>query len=259
MNPSLLLPHSRRVARSFGLAAAHYQQEAKAQFESAHRLLAGAAFAGRVLDIGCGTGWMCSELLAQPGIDAILALDIAGPMLSSPLLQHPRIQCIQADAAALPLASGCLDGVVSNFALQWLAAPEDFAAGLARVLRPGAECRLAMPVVGTLSELDTAWRRTEGRSPVNTFMTAEDWQRALTAAGIRITHAHQFPLFQYYPSVRALLRGLKAIGAAESVHKPAGLWGRRHLQALEAAMESFRTAQGLPLRYEVLHLKGYRS
>lgn len=258
MNTPLVLPPLSRVARAFGDAAARYDEEALAQRQSAHALLEGAFLHGRVLDAGCGTGWMSAALHAMPDVSDVVALDIAYPMLRAPALDRPGLHRIQADAAALPLADASLDAVLSNFALQWLPSPEGFCAELARVLRPGGVYRLALPVTGTLRELDEAWRAIEGVSPVNPLLSATDWHDALLDAGLSVPRLRQFSLFQYYPDARAMLRGLKAIGAGESARKQAGLWGKGHLRALEAAMEPHRTPQGLPLRYEVLHLSGVK-
>jgi malonyl-CoA O-methyltransferase len=191
----------------------------------------------------------------------VLALDIAEAMLDSPALAHPRISPIRADAAALPLAAGSIDHVVSNFALQWMPSPAGFAAGLARVLRRGGRFRLAMPVDGSLRELKQAWRQVEDTVPLNAFHSAESWEESLLAAGLDIEiPTSSISLFQFYPTVRHMLRGLKAIGASETPHaRRAGLWGRGKLLALESAMEPYRTDAGLPLRYEVLQITGIKS
>ncbi|HEX5277891.1 MAG TPA: methyltransferase domain-containing protein [Fluviicoccus sp.] len=258
MNMPLAMPDRQRVARRFGEAASGYDDEALAQRESALRLLEGAAFAGLVLDIGCGTGWM-SRRIAETSLQSqVLALDISESMLASPALAHPRITLVCADAAALPLAADSIDHIVSNFALQWLPSPEEFAAGLARVLRQGGGFRLAMPVDGSLRELKQAWRQVEDIVPLNAFHSAERWAEALQTAGLHMEIRPQpVSLLQYYPSVRHMLRGLKAIGASETPYaRRTGLWGRGKLRALEAAMEPFRTAAGLPLRYDVLKITG---
>lgn len=258
MNMPLAMPDRQRVARRFGDAASAYDDEALAQRESASLLVEGMAFTGRVLDIGCGTGWMSRRIAEISPQSRVLALDISESMLAAPALTHPRITPLCADAAALPFAHGSIDHIVSNFALQWLPSPLEFAAGLARVLRQGGGFRLAMPVDGSLGELKQAWRQVEDIVPLNSFHSAESWIEALRAAGLHVGSQPQpVSLFQYYPTAQHLLRGLKAIGASETPHaRRTGLWGRGKLRALEAAMEPFRTAAGLPLRYDVLQITG---
>lgn len=259
MTLSVEWPESGRVARRFSAAATVYDHEALAQRQSALYLIQGGDFRGRVLDIGCGTGWMSARIAESPGVSGVVAMDIAAGMLQSPELRGDRICRLQADALNLPLATASFDGVVSNFALQWLSSPESFARELARVLRGGGDFHLAMPVEGTLRELREAWSRVEPSPPLNRFFPSGVWMEALAGSGLQLRQAEVKPLFQYYPSVRAMLRALKSLGAGESAARRSGMWGKGRLQALEVAMDSHRTAQGLPLRYEVLFLRGYRS
>ena len=90
-----------------------------------------------VLDVACGTGDLCRDVAAagyRPvGID-----------LSMGMLAHARTDAplSQADALALPVATGTIDGAVCGFALRNLMALEPFFAELGRVLRPGGRIAL---------------------------------------------------------------------------------------------------------------------
>ena len=241
----------------FGAAAADYDREALAQRHSAEQLLAGAVFNGRTLDIGCGTGWMTERIASLTA--EVVALDISHAMLMSAPLRQSNIRRIQADASSLPVATDSVHHVVSNFALQWLHSPEPFAGELSRVLRPAGTFRLAMPVDGSLRELRQAWLDVEDNPPINRFLSAESWRVAFQRQGLVLHGQEVLPMVQYYPTVRDMLRALKSIGASET-HEPrrSGLWGKGKLQALESAMEPFRTNDGLPLRYDVLQIQGYK-
>ena len=111
-------------------------------------LLAEQTLQGQVVDIGCGTGWLTRHIAEHHPIDSIVALDIALPMLKTEYLQHLLIMPVQADAARLPFQDNSFDGVVSNFALQWLISPQDFAQELARILKPKGQFCLAIPIDG---------------------------------------------------------------------------------------------------------------
>lgn len=104
--------------------------------------LLGAPAGSLVLDIGCGTGDLARSLRRRGrravGVDLSLGMLRAARAAGAPLLQ--------ADAAALPLATGAADGAVSGFALRNFSDLDAVLRELARVLRPGS--RLALLEVG---------------------------------------------------------------------------------------------------------------
>jgi demethylmenaquinone methyltransferase/2-methoxy-6-polyprenyl-1,4-benzoquinol methylase len=91
----------------------------------------------RVLDVACGTGDLCRDLLAagyQPvGVD-----------MSMGMLSHSRVDVamIQTDALELPLSPTSFDGAVSGFALRNFVALGPVFAELGRVIRPGGRVAL---------------------------------------------------------------------------------------------------------------------
>lgn len=90
-----------------------------------------------VLDLACGTGDLCIDLeragLRPVGIDLSFGM-LANARTSVPLLQ--------ADALALPVPDGTVDGVTCGFALRNFVALEPFLAELGRVVRPGGRIAL---------------------------------------------------------------------------------------------------------------------
>ena len=101
-----------------------------------------------VLDLACGTGDLCAELIRQGLIPA--GVDRSAGMLtaaqrrvaaSGPAPTSPT-PFVRGDALALPFRSGAVDGIVCGFALRNFAALAPVLAECARVLRPGG--RLAL-------------------------------------------------------------------------------------------------------------------
>lgn len=92
-------------------------------------------------DIAAGTGDLCIEL-ARRGHRPV-SLDFSLGMLRADRSRSPRVQ---ADAMALPIATGALDGAVSGFALRNFVELEPVFDELARAVRPG----------GTIALLDVA-------------------------------------------------------------------------------------------------------
>jgi SAM-dependent methyltransferase len=94
----------------------------------------------RVLEIGCGSA-PCARWLRTAGAD-VVALDLSAGMLARAAELNRSsgvdVPLVQADAGALPLASGSVDLACSAFGgLPFVADVEGALAEVARVLRPG--------------------------------------------------------------------------------------------------------------------------
>jgi arsenite methyltransferase len=94
-----------------------------------------------VLDVGCGPGFLVTELLDQVGIDgSITGVDGSRAMLAVAAKRvdgHDNVVLHEADATTLPVLDGAFDAAVSVQVLEYV---PDVAAALAeihRVLRPG--------------------------------------------------------------------------------------------------------------------------
>jgi demethylmenaquinone methyltransferase/2-methoxy-6-polyprenyl-1,4-benzoquinol methylase len=85
-----------------------------------------------VLDVACGTGDLCRDLAAAG--HRPIGLDFSAGMLAA---AHTGAPLVQADALALPVATGAVDGVTCGFALRNVESLATLFAELARVLRPG--------------------------------------------------------------------------------------------------------------------------
>jgi trans-aconitate 2-methyltransferase len=91
----------------------------------------------RILDIGCGTGRLTSDLTRRARGLFVVGLDRSATMLSE-AARHvgDRAQFVQADAAALPLVEH-FDAVFSTATFHWVPDHERLFAEIYRVLRPG--------------------------------------------------------------------------------------------------------------------------
>jgi demethylmenaquinone methyltransferase/2-methoxy-6-polyprenyl-1,4-benzoquinol methylase len=105
----------------------------------------GLAPGGVVLDLACGTGDLCRELLRQ-GLTPVGADRSAG-MLEAARTSAPLVR---GDGLAMPFRAGGIDGLVCGFALRNFASLAPVLAECARVLRPGG--RLALLEVDAPSQ-----------------------------------------------------------------------------------------------------------
>jgi arsenite methyltransferase len=135
------------------MAMLEFDEEAGKQLEKVYRIrdavrrrsLVRSALAAqpgeRVLDVGCGPGFYCAELLEEVGADgSVVGLDASPQMLALAERRcagHDNVELREADATSLPVDDEGFDGAVCVQVLEYV---EDVGAALAeihRALRPG--------------------------------------------------------------------------------------------------------------------------
>ena len=96
----------------------------------------------RVLELGCGPGFVTERLLALVPHARVTALDSDPELLGRArraLAGDGRVRFVQASAQATGLADGCFDFVLARYLFQHLPDPETVAREALRVLRPGGQ------------------------------------------------------------------------------------------------------------------------
>lgn len=248
------------VARSFGQAADTYDQYAHLQAKAADdllTLLSAEQKPGLALDLGCATASMANKL-SECHVGPWLGVDIAWPMLNKArVLQRdgPCYRLINADAHQLPLTDNSLSLIFSSFALQWCDDQASLIDELCRVLSPGGTLLIAVPVAGTLYELQQSWAQVDDQRHVNTLASAEQWQQTMTQAGLKDKDSHCRQFREYYPSLNHVHRMLKATGAHHVKQRQTpGLLSPTRQRALQTAYQHFADEQGLPVTWQVLFM-----
>jgi ubiquinone/menaquinone biosynthesis C-methylase UbiE len=104
------------------------------------RLALAAGPGERILDVGCGPGFYCAELLEEVGADgSIVGLDSSPQMLALAARRCAggNVEFLEADATSLPVADTSFDAALCVQVLEYVG---DVATGLAelcRAVRPG--------------------------------------------------------------------------------------------------------------------------
>lgn len=209
------------IARGFGNARATYEGASRLQrlmgnamFEVLQSQVGQSGLSGRVLDLGCGTGWYTCKLAGLGPVVSVTGMDLSHGMIEHACTNaSPDIAWVVADAEAIPLPSESCDLVFSNLMIQWCANPAEVLRECRRVLRPGGKLALSTLLEGTLRELDQAWRLADpGQNHINRFepeaVFREVVSRELPGAEIE-TQNMRLP----YTSPLALAAELKQLGA----------------------------------------------
>jgi malonyl-CoA O-methyltransferase len=265
-----------KVKGSFAKAAQSYDAMANLQRRVGQELLELSAMKnlhGTVLDVGCGTGFLTGKLSALPGYQAIIALDIALPMLQmardhlmtgSPLKDcqsySNKLFYLCADAEKLPLQSQSVDSIFSNVALQWCQNLNAVFSDFNRILKPNGQLVFSTFGTQTLQELKAAWAIVDSYTHVNDFYAVDEIKVFLKRAGFQQIAIETKIYCSYYQSVWELMRELKGIGAHNvTAGRNRKLTTRRQLQGMVAEYESLRTEQGIPATFEVIYVFAHSS
>jgi malonyl-CoA O-methyltransferase len=251
------------IRRNFARRARSYDRHAGMQRRMAHGLAAavGEALprAGRILEIGCGTGYL-TGLIRQANREArLVALDLDAALVDASrrrLGPEAGVAWLVADGEA-PLR-GEYDLIIANATFQWFTQPGETLSALYRNLAPGGV--LAFSTLGpqTFQELADSLDRA-ARSlnldmlppiPAQGFGDRKTWSDRLYRAGfpqVRLTREMATTTF---PSVKEFLRALQATGATNP--RP-GHYSPRLLQALMAAYQAHYGRDGvIPVSYEMI-------
>lgn len=266
--------NKQEVANSFSKAARTYDQAAGLQRVIAERLLetvqqvqqplddsvvglldSKKLKSNTLLDLGCGTGLSAQQLINQfPGW-RYMGLDIAQGMVRFAKQRHSlqNSYWFCGDAERLPFSENSFQFIYSGFALQWCL---DFTQALQeihRTLQIHGLFAFSVPLLGTLNEIQQAWKNVDTFVHVNEFHGHDNIEKWLMEQGFTVLHASQNTMIEYFDSFRDVACSLKCIGA-HNMNKARSntLMGRDKLRRLVEGYEVFRgDNEKLPLTYQV--------
>ncbi|NQY26789.1 MAG: malonyl-ACP O-methyltransferase BioC [Piscirickettsiaceae bacterium] len=264
------LPNKQLVARSFGQAAAHYDDVAILQRQTADELLDRLSLVTlqpqQILDLGAGTGRNLSLLAKRYPKAQLFALDIATAMVKHARKNHQKqvgfkrwlpnskpVQFLTGDAEKLPLADNSMDLIYANLALQWCDPRTSFAE-IQRVLRPDGLLMFTTLGPDTLHELRQSWAEVDDYPHVNLFYDMHDVGEAMMAANLAepVLDTDRYTLT--YDTAMALMKDLKILGARNvNTTRRRGLTGKQTMNNVAKAYEQFRENGVLPATYEVVY------
>jgi 2-polyprenyl-3-methyl-5-hydroxy-6-metoxy-1,4-benzoquinol methylase len=93
-----------------------------------------------IIDVGCGSGWLCARL---SNFGTVTGTDLSDEVLERAAVHQPNVKFVPGDFMALGFAEGSYDIVVALEVLSHVADQEAFVKKLTSLLRPGGFLMLA--------------------------------------------------------------------------------------------------------------------
>ncbi|MBN2751933.1 MAG: methyltransferase domain-containing protein [Rhodospirillaceae bacterium] len=250
------------VAANFSAAATTYEDHAAVQLPTARHLAESLppGFVPRtIFDVGCGTGVLTRQLTHRFPQARIAGMDLAPAMINTcrAIWPHPHV-FLCGDAEDFDAEGNAFDLVTSSFAMQWFADKPGTLARFAHALSPGGIFAIAVPVAGTLPELNDAHNTALGRPlAALDYPTADAYVTWMIDIGLIPIHVETQPVVAHYPNALEVLKSFKAIGA--TFHGTTKPLPPRDIHRLTAAYETaFKQPEGVPATYRVLTLIAHR-
>ncbi len=247
-------PTKARIVTSFGAASDAYSGAADLQLAVAEALAGRIAELSlsphpRVLELGCGTGFLNLSLRRRLRAAEWLVSDIAYPMVSRcrrELGDKPDTMYLAMDAER-PAVSGGFDLICASLVFQWLEDMPSAIRRLAGLLRPGGHIAFSTMARGSLDEWRQAHLDLEMRAATPEYPDIRDI-KSMWNYGPAVVEKDK--IIRVYESSHAFVSTIKAIGAntpapRQSALDPGSL--RRVLRHLD------RGRKGVSMTYHVAY------
>ena len=159
----------------------------------------------RIIDLGCGTGHLASEIAAA-GAD-VLGIDSSADMVGQARQNYPKLRFQLADARSFRVEEP-VDAVFSNAALHWVREARDVVQSVRVALRPGGRFVVEMGGKGNNAKVNAALLEAGAADPMLTFYfpSISEYTGILESEGFEVTYA---ALFDRPTELEDPIRGLR--------------------------------------------------
>jgi trans-aconitate methyltransferase len=150
----------------------------------------------RILDLGCGTGHLASQIAASGA--TVVGVDRSPEMIQQAREKHPNLQFDVMDARDIAFLEP-FDAIFSNATLHWITEPEKVVAGIVKSLKPGgrfvAEFGGKGNVVALMVAIEHAWHKLDLPGPAANpwyYPSVAEYAGLLDKYGLEVTYATLF-------------------------------------------------------------------
>jgi malonyl-CoA O-methyltransferase len=251
------------IRRNFARRARSYDRHAAMQRFMAHGLVAAAGKwlvrARRILEIGCGTGYLTALLRQINGQARLVALDLDAALVTAArrrLGPEAGVSFLVADGEA-PIR-GEYDLIIANATFQWFTRPGETLAAYYCGLAPGGVLAFSTLGPDTFQELAAALTQaarnlslpTAPPIPAQGFGDRETWAHLLHRAGFAKVQLSRELVTATFPTVPAFLKALQATGATNP--RPCPLSPRLLTALIAAYQANYEKVGAIPVSYEMI-------
>jgi trans-aconitate methyltransferase len=149
----------------------------------------------RILDLGCGTGQLTSQI-AESGA-TVVGIDASPEMIGQARQNYPKLQFVLQDATRMHFREE-FDAVFSNATLHWVTDAAGAVDRIAAALRPGGRFVAEFGGHGNIQRIEGAVRRIVGRDMPRVpetrwyYPTIGEYAAVLESAGLEVRFAQLF-------------------------------------------------------------------
>ena len=201
-------------------------------------------FRDRILEVGCGTGFLTRRLAADTAVKELFINDICSEF-SSFFEDLPSVKFIPGDAELIDFPSG-IGLIASSSVIQWFDSQESFFHKCRKCLRSGGYLAFSTFGGNNLYEI----RELTGKGLA--YPSLQELETWLSRAGFHILRMDEEEVTLTFPTPIDILRHLRMTGVTgTSGHT----WSRGRLTTFtESYFERFRTDGGVSLTYHPVYV-----
>lgn len=140
----------------------------------------------KIIDLGCGTGWLASML---GHIGPTVGVELSEVAVEEASKRHPHVKFVQADILDWDPPRGEFDVVVSQEVIEHIEEQMRYLETCRMLLRPGGHLILTTPNARTFDAMPAEQREAWGIQPIEKWLTISE-MRALLSPGfdaVRLT------------------------------------------------------------------------
>jgi malonyl-CoA O-methyltransferase len=203
-----------QIKANFNKAHKSYNKAANLQKIVAKNLVNLAAAdinkSSKILDLGCGTGFIANEIFLNFKNKEIFQLDIAWQMLKENPFKTPKIT---ADIENLPFENNIFDLALSSLSFQWLNNLESSILQTLKTVKNNNNFYFSLIIDGSLKEIKTSCQESGVDLLINNFISSKNLEKMLLDLNFNYQIKYEDIILEY-KDLYSILKSMKMIGAS---------------------------------------------